>query len=227
YDDVANEQRKVIYKYRNELLDPNFVLKEKIKENRKDYVISILADSEIYDGISKDDFNLESVKAQILSETGEEIDLQNLKGVEFDELVLKISEFLENSYEEKMKILDENQRNEIEKVIYLQIVDKDWREHLYQMDVLKTGIGLRGYNHKDPLTEYKKDSYNMFMDLVARLKRDSIRMLQIIRFTQETQEKEADKFLDKMEERSKISSPTKKPARNQPCPCGSGKIYAS
>lgn len=225
YDDVANEQRKVIYKYRNELLDPNFVLKEKIKENRKDYVISILADSEIYDGISKDDFNLESVKAQILSETGEEIDLQNLKGAEFDELVLKISEFLQNSYEEKMKILDENQRNEIEKVIYLQIVDKDWREHLYQMDVLKTGIGLRGYNHKDPLTEYKKDSYNMFMDLVARLKRDSIRMLQIIRFTQETQEKEADKFLDKMEERSKISSPTKKPARNQPCPCGSGKKY--
>lgn len=223
YDDVANEQRKVIYKYRNELLDPIFSLNEKIKENRKAYVVSILNDNEIFDGGIKSEFNLESVKAQILSETGEDLDINILKDLEFNELVSKISEILQNSYEEKMKILDEKQKQEIEKVIYLQIVDKDWREHLYQMDVLKTGIGLRGYNHKDPLTEYKKDSYNMFMDLVARLKRDSVRMLQIIRFAEQSEEEQASKVLDKMEEKSKISN--KKPARNQPCPCGSGKKY--
>ncbi len=61
-----------------------------------------------------------------------------------------------------MSKLDSKQLHHIERILYLQVLDNAWREHLYQMDILKTGIGLRGYNQKDPLVEYKKESYNLF-----------------------------------------------------------------
>ena len=64
-----------------------------------------------------------------------------------------------------MSVVDDEQRHEIERILYLQVMDKSWRDHLYQMDILKTGIGLRGYNQKDPLTEYKKESYNLLWNL--------------------------------------------------------------
>ena len=128
-------------------------------------------------------------------------------------------------------------------MLYLQIVDRDWREHLYQMDILKTGIGLRGYNHKDPLTEYKKESYNLFMELVMRLKSDSVRTLHAIRFkTQEEIQAEQKAYEEQMArqaaaqaasmrqnlgENSELNNTPrqKKVGRNEPCPCGSGKKY--
>ncbi|WP_241201379.1 SEC-C metal-binding domain-containing protein, partial [Campylobacter fetus] len=107
----------------------------------------------------------------------------------------------------------------------LQVLDGAWREHLYQMDILKTGIGLRGYNQKDPLTEYKKESYNLFMELVNRLKNESIKTLQIVRFKTEDDEN-TDRALEKMQDEANLQNKfEKKPARNEPCPCGSGKKY--
>ena len=77
------------------------------------------------------------------------------------------------------------------------MLDNAWREHLYQMDILKTGIGLRGYNQKDPLVEYKKESYNLFMELVGRLKTESVKTLQIVRFkSREEQEEQARMMLE-------------------------------
>ena len=82
-------------------------------------------------------------------------------------------------------------RNELEKIIYLQVVDNAWREHLYSIDHLKTGISLRGYNQKDPLVEYKKESYNLFLELVENIKIEAYRTLQIIQFnTQDVQQEE-------------------------------------
>ncbi|MFW5625070.1 MAG: SEC-C metal-binding domain-containing protein, partial [Campylobacter hyointestinalis] len=94
--------------------------------------------------------------------------------------------------------------------------------------ILKTGIGLRGYNQKDPLTEYKKESYNLFMELVSRLKNESIKTLQIVRFKTE-QDEALNNSIEKIKksEESQISEvpKSKKPTRNEPCPCGSGKKY--
>ena len=84
------------------------------------------------------------------------------------------------------------------------------------MDILKTGIGLRGYNQKDPLTEYKKESYNLFMELVNRLKTESVRTLQIVKFKSEEPDSNPNQTPN---ESVKID---KKPSRNSPCPCGSG-----
>jgi len=114
------------------------------------------------------------------------------------------------------------------------------------MDVLKTGIGLRGYNQKDPLTEYKQDSYKLFQDLISRIKYEAVKILHIIQFSFENPEEEREaveeikneletsvedttlNYSSQEEEEPKITEPitgTKKPKRNEPCPCGSGKKY--
>ena len=238
YDDVANEQRKTIYKYRDELLDKNYDMSEKIAQNRVEYATNLLDTAEIFHGGLKDDYDIKNLCSIILVDCGEEIDESELKGLEYNELVEKIAQILEVRYNEKMSVLNEEQRKDIEKILYLQVLDNAWREHLYQMDILKTGIGLRGYNQKDPLVEYKKESYNLFMELVGRLKTESVKTLQIVRFkSREEQEEQARMMLEASQNaeneplnynnqgEDEIFTPEKKIARNAPCPCGSGKKY--
>lgn len=238
YDDVANEQRKTIYKYRDELLDKNYDMSEKIAQNRKEYATNLLDTAEIFHGGLKDDFDIKNLCSIILADCGEEIDESELKGLEYDELIEKLAQIFEVRYNEKMSVLNEDQRKEIEKILYLQVLDNAWREHLYQMDILKTGIGLRGYNQKDPLVEYKKESYNLFMELVSRLKSESVKTLQVVRFkSREEQEEQARMMLEASQnaENENLSynnqdgdenfTPEKKIPRNAPCPCGSGKKY--
>ena len=238
YDDVANEQRKTIYKYRDELLDKNYDMSEKIAQNRVEYATNLLDTAEIFHGGLKDDDDIKNLCSIILADCGEEIDESELKGLEYNELVEKIAQILEVRYNEKMSVLNEEQRKDIEKILYLQVLDNAWREHLYQMDILKTGIGLRGYNQKDPLVEYKKESYNLFMELVGRLKTESVKTLQIVRFkSREEQEEQARMMLEASQnaENEPLNynnqgedenfTPEKKIPRNAPCPCGSGKKY--
>ena len=238
YDDVANEQRKTIYKYRDELLDKSYDMSEKIAQNRVEYATNLLDTAEIFHGGLKDDYDIKNLCSIILADCGEEIDESELKGLEYNELVEKIAQILEVRYNEKMSVLNEEQRKDIEKILYLQVLDNAWREHLYQMDILKTGIGLRGYNQKDPLVEYKKESYNLFMELVGRLKTESVKTLQIVRFkSREEQEEQARMMLEASQnaENEPLSynnqgeeenfTPEKKIPRNAPCPCGSGKKY--
>lgn len=216
YDDVANEQRKTIYKYRDELLDPNSDLKEKIISNREDLVLMMLSEADVIEGGLSEDFDMNKLALVVKENSLIDIDPNELKGLDFNELKGFIVDKLAADYELKMSQIDIEQRKGIEKLLYLQILDAAWREHLYQMDILKTGIGLRGYNQKDPLTEYKKESYNLFMELVNRLKTESVRTLQIVKFKSE----EPDNNLNKTtNEPVKID---KKPSRNSPCPCGSG-----
>nr|WP_103643174.1 preprotein translocase subunit SecA [Campylobacter concisus] len=238
YDDVANEQRKTIYKYRDELLDKSYDMSEKIAQNRVEYATNLLDTAEIFHGGLKDDYDIKNLCSIILADCGEEIDESELKGLEYNELVEKIAQILEVRYNKKMSVLNEEQRKDIEKILYLQVLDNAWREHLYQMDILKTGIGLRGYNQKDPLVEYKKESYNLFMELVGRLKTESVKTLQIVRFkSREEQEEQARMMLEASQnaENEPLNynnqgedenfTPEKKIPRNAPCPCGSGKKY--
>ena len=242
YDDVANKQRKVIYHYRNELLDPEFDITDKIKENRLDYVADVLSRSEIYEGIPEDEYNLEKLIALLREEVLIEFNQNDFKALEAEALADKLNMALTDMYEKKMSVIDAKQRDEIENIVYLQVVDNSWREHLYQMDILKTGIGLRGYNQKDPLTEYKKESYEMFIDLIARIKHESTKTLQLIQLRDESQERERESAIAKMMAEMEASSENielshgdnaepevkkieKKIARNEPCPCGSGNKY--
>ncbi len=244
YDDVANEQRKVIYRYRNELLDPEYDISSKVKENREAYVEDLLSRCEIYEDIPEEEYNIEKLLSTIREEVLIEFSQDEFKNLEANILKEKLNKILTDLYTKKVSILDDKKRGEIEKIVYLQVVDNSWRDHLYQMDVLKAGIGLRGYNQKDPLTEYKKESYEMFMDLINRIKFESTKTLQLVQLRDESQESQRDEAMAKMimelEEGTKdiklekesvlepkeIDSVTKKKIpRNNPCPCGSGKKY--
>ena len=184
YDDVANEQRKTIYRYRNELLDENYDIRAKISQNIKEYAQTTL--NSMMEGENLGDF--EALKQKIAQDFATEIDEVDFKELDLVAVEEKLSEILERSYEGKMAQISSEQLRNIERILYLQVLDNAWREHLYQMDILKTGIGLRGYNQKDPLVEYKKESYNLFLELVERIKFDSIKLLFSVQISQKDAE---------------------------------------
>ncbi len=238
YDDVANEQRKIVYKFRNELLDPNFDIGNKINEIREEYLFKTLTECDIYEGASHEDFNLEKLALVLKEEMNFDLDIDLLSGKEYEDVATELIAMVKQSYDDKMSVLDAQTTASIEQEIYLKALDSAWREHLYAMDMMKTGIRLRAYNQKDPLVEYKKESYNLFTELVETIKYETIKTLQIIQFKMQDAEAQAEAFAAKLEQEQKqremqmsLNSSTdnepqgKKIARNDPCPCGSGKKY--
>ncbi|WP_299547759.1 preprotein translocase subunit SecA [uncultured Helicobacter sp.] len=231
YDDVANEQRKAIYRVRNELLDPEYNITHKIIENRQESIAMLLEKCEVF---SNDD-NLELLCAQAREDFNTLLDENALKDHYKTNNSFEgyIEDILMRDYEAKMQNINAKTRSEIEKLVYLQTLDNLWREHLYVMDNLKTGIGLRGYNQKDPLVEYKKESYNLFIDLAAQIKYTAIKMLQKIQLraanntdqTQAARQKLADSTKGAQATQPKAPIFKGRPVRNEPCPCGSGKKY--
>ncbi|WP_394976608.1 preprotein translocase subunit SecA [uncultured Helicobacter sp.] len=232
YDDVANEQRKAIYKLRDDLLNPQYDMREKIETNRESTIAFLMQKAGVLPQEAGVDFDVSSLVAVVREDLG--FEPKGLENLEYEELYEALLKEVSQAYEEKMSVVDSAQRNEIERIIYLQVLDNAWREHLYVMDNLKTGIGLRGYNQKDPLVEYKKESYNLFLEFVENLKIETTKTLQIVRLKPQDQVEEfADKVLQELEEanvsfnKDNTDTPKKqtKIARNDPCPCGSGKKY--
>lgn len=235
YDDVANEQRKVIYSFRNDLLKEDYDISSKIDENRVEYVQNLLSELNITQSLSEDEFDYEQLVARLKEELHFIVKIEDIKSEDYEALENRLVQILKDVYEQKMSKVGDKQKSEIERILYLQILDNAYREHLYAMDTLKTGIGLRGYNQKDPLVEYKKESYNMFIDLVSNIKLEIIKIL----FTIQLQSKEEQEALDKVKanmEKSNehittnlaqeaVKSSDKKIARNEVCPCGSGLKY--
>jgi preprotein translocase subunit SecA len=241
YDDVANEQRKIVYRFRNQLLDPEFDIDAKVDEIREAYVARTLAECEIFDGVAREDFDLEKLVKLLKEEINFELDAVALGAFEYEALYEQVLSAVKESYDTKMSVVDENIRRDIEREIYLKTMDNAWREHLYRMDTMKTGIRLRAYNQKDPLVEYKKESFNLFTELIETIKYDTIKTLQIIQFQLRSPEEEAEAFarqqelerkqkelqmqLNRESDEGADAFGGKKPARNDPCPCGSGKKY--
>ncbi|MBN2782720.1 MAG: preprotein translocase subunit SecA, partial [Campylobacterales bacterium] len=241
YDDVANEQRKIIYKFRNQLLNPEFDISAKIDEVRVEYINHIFGECGIFDGAAREDFNLEKLKDVLKEGINLDIDLEKLSALDYDELFEGVTATVKEYYDKKMGVLEESIRHEVERELYLKELDSAWREHLYAMDNMKTGIRLRAYNQKDPLVEYKKESFNLFGELINDIKFNTIKTLHIIQFKMESAEDEAKRMARQIEmqreadeaamrlnlsqksDESQISD--KKVARNEPCPCGSGKKY--
>jgi preprotein translocase subunit SecA len=236
YDDVANKQRKTVFQFRDLLLDSQFDIKSKLEENKEEYIDIVLDQANVVDGLTKEDFNIELLTGKIKEDLGIVFNDEEINALEtYDDMKEYFLTALKSVYEQKMSVVSDEQRNEIERILYLQILDKAWREHLYSMDTLKAGIGLRGYNQKDPLVEYKKESYNMFIELINGIKSEIIKILFTIQLKDPEAEKaEMERLKKEMEESNSdmtlnsdemITSGEKKIARNEPCPCGSGKKY--
>ena len=239
YDDVANEQRKVIYSFRNNLLNEDYDIATKIDENIGEFVaVTIENAKDVSHSVMIEDFNYENVVLKIKEDLNVDITKADIESNDFDEMYEKLVKILKDIYEQKMSAPAPEQRSEIERILYLQVLDKAYREHLYSMDTLKTGIGLRGYNQKDPLVEYKKESYNMFLELISSIKFEIIRILFSVQLRDEAEmerEREAiEKLREEMEHtiddislnnEEQHTTIEKKIPRNSPCPCGSGKKY--
>jgi preprotein translocase subunit SecA len=235
YDDVANKQRNAIFEFRDQLLDSNFEIEAKLKQNMNEYCAVLLDEANIIDGMTNDDFNLDMLIGKLQEELGLVITAEQLENKTFEEIQLLVMTTMKEFYNNKMSVVPDDQQSEIERILYLQILDNSWRDHLYSMDTLKTGIGLRSYNQKDPLVEYKKESYNMFIELITSIKSEIIKILFTIQLQdEEVEKKELEKMKEQMESSVKnihlnneepIAVVEKKIARNEPCPCGSGKKY--
>ncbi|RLA72047.1 MAG: preprotein translocase subunit SecA [Epsilonproteobacteria bacterium] len=240
YDDVANEQRKIVYKFRNQLLDPEYDIDEKVITVRDEYVKRALTLSDIYEGTAREDYDLDRLITMIKEETNIDLERASLENIDYDELYTYVLTSLKNNYDEKMSVLTDQMRGDIQRELYLKTLDAAWRDHLYQMDTMKTGIRLRAYNQKDPLVEYKKESYNLFTELVETIKFDTVKTLHVIQFQlqEDKAAEEAEAFAKQMEieqrqQEAQLSlnhgeqnpMAEKKVSRNDPCPCGSGKKY--
>ncbi len=242
YDDVANEQRKSVYKFRDELLDANYDISAKIAENREYALHQIFSKLKAFDHQNLSKEELLGLKNILKEDFNAHVTLEDLEKASPIESF--VAEKLKSDYENKMKVLDSEQRSRIERIVYLQILDNAWREHLYTMDNLKTGINLRGYNQKDPLVEYKKESYNLFLELIEDIKMEAIKTFSKIQFENEQDSSDAERYLDNFSEEREHESITyrheealdedlnaamkafaKTPKRNEPCPCQSGKKY--
>ncbi|MFP6232437.1 preprotein translocase subunit SecA [Helicobacter pylori] len=242
YDDVANEQRKSVYKFRDELLDVNYDISAKIAENREYALNQIFSKLKAFDHQNLSEEELLGLKNILKEDFNAHVSLEDLKKAAPIENF--VAEKLKSDYENKMKVLDSEQRSRIERIVYLQILDNAWREHLYTMDNLKTGINLRGYNQKDPLVEYKKESYNLFLEFIEDIKMEAIKTFSKIQFENERDSSDAERYLDNFSEEREHESVTyrheetldedlnvamkafaKTPKRNEPCPCQSGKKY--
>ncbi|RVY71664.1 preprotein translocase subunit SecA [Helicobacter pylori] len=242
YDDVANEQRKSVYKFRDELLDVNYDISAKIAENREYALHQIFSKLKAFDNQNLSKEELLGLKNILKEDFNAHVELEDLEKASPIENF--VAEKLKSDYENKMKVLDSEQRSRIERIVYLQILDNAWREHLYTMDNLKTGINLRGYNQKDPLVEYKKESYNLFLELIEDIKMEAIKTFSKIQFENEQDSSDAERYLDNFSEEREHESVTyrheealdedlnvamkafaKTPKRNEPCPCKSGKKY--
>ncbi len=242
YDDVANEQRKSVYKFRDELLDANYDISAKIAKNREYALHQIFSKLKAFDNQNLSEEELLGLKNILKEDFNAHVELEDLEKASPIENF--VAEKLKSDYENKMKVLDSEQRSRIERIVYLQILDNAWREHLYTMDNLKTGINLRGYNQKDPLVEYKKESYNLFLELIEDIKIEAIKTFSKIQFENEQDSSDAERYLDNFSEEREHESVTyrheealdedlnvamkafaKTPKRNEPCPCQSGKKY--
>jgi len=177
YDDVMNKQRETIYAQRKEILAGKD-LKNTIQE-----LIATLVDWFMEENTprekSPEDWDKESLRKAVATQFG--LDIEELgidwDTINYDELREKILNALQEIYKEKERIIGPERMREFERIIMLQVIDSQWKDHLLAMDYLKEGIGLRGYGQRDPLVEYKKESYDMFQAMMDRIEEETIRYL--------------------------------------------------
>jgi preprotein translocase subunit SecA len=180
YDDVMNKQRKAIYSMRRSLLEGEDK-KERILEMAADLVGGYI-DDRCIEGANPSTWDLTGLMNDILTEFGVKINTEELIGLTREQIEAAITEQVNARYEEKESMVGPEIMRQTERWIMLQAIDDQWKDHLLSMDHLKEGIGLRGYGQKDPLVEYKKESYQLFQELMGRIEDETVRYLFFLRF---------------------------------------------
>ena len=238
FDDVMNKQREIIYAQRNKVLDGED-LKESILSMMDETVDSAMA-MYMPESVEPDHWNMEGFRNYFIGLiAGSLLELEDdeLKKVDRKELGEQIKEKVHQLYAKREEELGENITRELERVVLLKQVDTKWMDHIDAMDELKKGISLRSYGQKDPVVEYRIEGFDMFDEMIAGIREETVKILLLAPFRKPNapMPQEAPK-------REQVAQPTatssdgtvapatirrqgKKVGRNDPCPCGSGKKY--
>ena len=212
FDDVLNDQRHVIFSQRKKVMESLNAY-----EFGDNFLSQIIEELIEYKNKNTD---LEKKLLSTLGATFNENEIDNLKSKDSSVLKEEIEKKFNNKRNERLNILGEIQSKEIEKRIFLQLIDQNWKTHIQYLEQLRQVIGLRSYGQRDPLIEYKKEAFNLFEELLNRLKTQFIGLLINIKIVNNPQENNNVSQKQKIKELS-----SKKIGRNSPCPCGSGKKY--
>lgn len=244
YDDVMNKQREVIYARRKKILE-----EENLRSVACDMIKDIIdrsVDIHINPGDYPENWDLETLSNYITPLFSRDIITDIIDRKKIGESKWDISILKEKLAERAYRIYEERENNysppvirKLEKIVMLNVIDNMWRGHLLEMDYLQEGIGLRAIGQMDPLVEYKRETFNLFKELIEEIKFDTVRLLYNVRIvTREEQEKQ--KTVRENEVTNIVTSgpleagsialqtkpvTAKKIGRNDPCPCGSGKKY--
>jgi len=181
YDDVMNKQRKAVYGMRRQLLEGGDQ-KERVNEIIGG-IVAAFVDLHCPEKVHPSEFDLTGLQTDVLSQFGVKVNLKDLEGQVREEVEEILNDLLKNRYLEKESVVGPEMMRQAERVIMLNVIDQQWKDHLLSMDHLKEGIGLRGYGQKDPLIEYKKESYVLFQDMMDRIEDESIRYLFFLQVT--------------------------------------------
>ncbi len=237
YDDVMNKQREVIYRQRREVLEGGD-LKNVIEDMMSDITEGIV-DEFVKPKMPSEDWDWEGISERMQSEIGFPLEWEEdaRRDLNRDEFVEKFLTTVKDAYAEKEKTVGEKTMRQLERYVLLQMVDTYWKEHLLNMDHLKEGIGLQGYGQKNPLNEYKKEGFNMFMAVMDAVKQKTVETLFRIQLVQddEVEQMSMEQRRKKQQTRTNrrdgekgrqpVTREGQKIGRNAPCPCGSGKKY--
>ena len=216
FDNVLNDQRHVIFSQRKNAMNSNNIFDysdEFLKEIIQDIIK--LKIQNLSDPKSKEFSN--HLK-QIVGKSFNETELKELLSAKDEMLNEKIIMKFSESRQERIKLLGEDHAKDIEKRIFLQSIDLNWKSHIQYLEHLRQVIGLRSYGQRDPLVEYKKEAFELFSNLLNKLKLDFITILINLKIVTEQQEEDKTSMIDQIKSRKKIG-------RNEPCSCGSGKKF--
>ncbi len=237
YDDVMNKQREVIYSQRRQILAG-----ENLREDIFDYIDEIasnMVDTYTDEKSLPEEWDWKALRERLSGNFGIQLEIseEEIQDLTPEDLKEKIVAAFRSAYDAQVALFGEEEMARIERFIVLQTLDNLWKDHLLSMDHLREGIGLRGYGQKDPLQEYKREGYEMFMALVQRLKEETVNLLLRIRPLKESEIERLEEQRRRQQEEINYSHggeenkpktvrrKGKKVGRNDPCPCGSGKKY--
>ena len=248
YDDVANDQRKVIYQQRNEILEAQ-VLDDRIANLRRSAVTDLVRTHVAAESL-EEQWDLAGLERALKDEWQLTVDLkgevERSDSVTDDDIVERVAAAADAAFESKLDIVGREQFTPFMRMVMLQSIDSHWREHLAALDYLRQGIHLRGYAQKNPKQEYKREAFELFSQLLDLVKAEVTRVLMTVRI--QTQEAAAEAAAAIEQQASQVSNVTythpnedgsvsqdagpatlaqavPKVGRNDPCPCGSGKKY--
>jgi preprotein translocase subunit SecA len=250
YDDVSNDQRKVIYQQRNEILESDSVL-DQITNLRKSAMTGVVRTWVPAESV-EEQWDLPALERALAEEWQVQVSLTSLVDksdtITDEDVVDKVVEVANQVFGNKLEMVGLEQFNPFMRMVLLQSIDSHWREHLAALDYLRQGIHLRGYAQKNPKQEYKREAFELFSQLLDVVKMEVTRLLLTVRIQNQEQVAQAAEALEAQSgqlsnitythpnedgsvsqdaDPATLAAEVPRVGRNDPCPCGSGKKYKS